>query len=87
MRTLNAFWCSLPSSARATVRTVLTIAINGGASALSFAVVDPDHFNLHELKHLGAVFAIGAAVAVINWIRQQPWKTDAPTSLGHNAGV
>lgn len=89
MDRLISFWNGLPSAVRTTLHTLLTIAWNGGATALGFAVIDPDHFNIHELKHLGAVFGMGALVAVINWVRQSPWKraTAAVSPLGLSAGV
>jgi hypothetical protein len=68
-------WDRLPPNLRGTLRTLVTIALNGGCAALASVVIDPDHFNLSHLKHLGIVFGVGALAAVVNWLRQSPWKT------------
>ncbi len=72
---MQELWHRLPPSVRGTIRTLVTVALNGGAAALSSVVIDPDHFNLTHMKHIGLMFAAGAAAGVINWLRQSPWKT------------
>jgi hypothetical protein len=69
--------------------TLLTIALNGGGAALAAAQFDPDHFNLQQLRHLAIAFAIGAVVAVLNWVRKQPWKAGvvAATDVARSASV
>jgi membrane-associated phospholipid phosphatase len=41
------------------------------------------------LRHLGAVFGMGALVALVNWIRQSPWKRADATArpLGLGVGI
>jgi hypothetical protein len=68
-------WDRLPPNLRGTLRTLVTIALNGGCAALGAVVIDPDHFGLEHLKHVGIVFGVGALAAVVNWLRQSPWKT------------
>lgn len=71
--TLIDLWDRLSPATRATIRTLVTIALNGGGMAISAMYVDPVHFSGHDLMHVAAVFGLGAAVGVINWLRKQPW--------------
>lgn len=72
---MRELWERLPSSMRGTIRTVITIAANGGVAAIGAELIDPEHFGFAHLKHVAIVFGMGAAAAVINWLRQSPWKT------------
>lgn len=67
-------WDRLPPKARGTLKTLFTIALNGGCATLGAVAIDPEHFSLEHLKHLAIAFGIGATAAVINWLRQSPWK-------------
>lgn len=71
--TLIDLWDRLSPGARATLRTLVTVALNGAGTAISAMYFDPTHFNGHELKHVFTVAGLGAAIGVINWLRKQPW--------------
>lgn len=68
------FWNNLPPMVRHLLSTMLTVILSGGAMATSSIVIDPDHFNSQHLKHLGLVFAAGALMGLLNWLRQKPWE-------------
>lgn len=46
--------------------------ISGAAAALGSMMLDPDHFGIAHLKHLGIVAGLGAVTGVINFLRQSP---------------
>jgi hypothetical protein len=60
------------------LNAALTAAISGGAGACGSIVLDPDHFGVDHLRHLGIVFAAGAIFGLINWLRSSPWQQQLP---------
>lgn len=48
-----------------------TAAASGGATAATALVLDPNHFDWEKTT---LVFAAGAAIGLLNWIRQSPWN-------------
>ena len=51
-------------------RGMVTYVLSGGAMATAQVVLDPQHFNW---RTTGGIFAAGAAIGFVNWIRQSPW--------------
>lgn len=49
---------------------LVTAAISGGTTATAQIALDPSHF---DFRHTGLVFLAGAAIGVLNWLRQNPW--------------
>lgn len=56
-------------------------ALSGAASMLGAMVLDPDHFNTGNLKHLGLVAGLGALTGTVGYLKQSPLPngTIAPT--------
>jgi acyl dehydratase len=51
-------------------RGAITAAISGGALAATQVVLDPGHV---DFRHTGIVFAGGALIGLLNWLRTSPW--------------
>jgi len=54
------------------LKGLLSAVLSGAAGAAAGMVLDPDHFGLDHLKHLGMIAAVGAIAGVINYLRQSP---------------
>ncbi len=47
--------------------------IGGGANAVTVAIVDPEHFNVHDgLASLAKLVAIGAFISVAGYLKTSP---------------
>jgi hypothetical protein len=55
------------------LKTLLTVALSGGAAACGMIAIDPAHM---DFKHVGTVFAGGSVLGLINWLRNSPWGND-----------
>jgi hypothetical protein len=51
---------------------LLAAAISAAGSSLAAMVMDPDHFNLSNLKHLGIVAGLSALMGVAGYLKQSP---------------
>lgn len=51
---------------------LVTAALSGAGTAVSAMILDPEHFNTGQLRHLGLVAGLGALMAVANYFRQSP---------------
>ena len=49
---------------------LVTAAASGGAAAVAVNTYDPQHVDLHRTL---VVFAGGAFLGVVNWLRKSPW--------------
>lgn len=68
------FWNSLSPLTRHLLASLFTVIVSGGAMATSSIAIDPEHFSFHHLQHLGLVFAAGAVMGLLNWLRSKPWE-------------
>lgn len=59
---------------KALLNGALTAAVSGGAMATAQIVLDPLHF---QWKVTGTVFAGGAVIGLLNWLRTSPWQPQA----------
>ncbi len=48
--------------------------VSGAASSASVLVVDPAHFGLDNLRHLGVIAGVGALTGLIGYLKQSPLK-------------
>lgn len=67
-------WRELPAAVRNIAAGLTTAAVSGGAAAAGMYALDPAHFNMTELRHLGLAFLAGAVAGVLNWLRSSPWQ-------------
>lgn len=60
--------------------SILAAAISAAASGVTLVIVDPASFNFSSdgLKHLGAVCAVQAIIAVAAFLKQSPLPDNAP---------
>lgn len=54
------------------LKGLLAAAISGATSTLGAMVLDPDHFNTANLKHLGIIAGIGAVTGTVGYLKQSP---------------
>lgn len=63
------------------LKGLLAAAVSGAASAAGSMVLDPDHFNAANPKHLGLIAAIGAVMGVGGYLKQSPLPPTAPDAV------
>jgi hypothetical protein len=57
------------------LKGLLAAALSGAASTAGAMLLDPDHFNSANLKHLGLVAGLGAITGTAGYLKQSPLTT------------
>jgi len=63
------------------LKGLLSAILSGAASAAGAMVLDPDHFGVDHLRHLGLVAGVGAIVGLINYLKQSPLPANGESVL------